>query len=284
MIPPHLRDLSLSRDNHMQSKLTIRSNRDLKWKEFEVYQSHRIWKTASPSTFQDSFQLRTSRRGLHRIRKINSYPSNSKRTSSMGNGRQGIPPRVPLENICRKCSKDFPHGDILQIAHGNHQRVKFQQEVQNSERNGNQYSRQLSYHMCYREARNQREHTLTATGPQGVDRQRITGKEITNFEPEAESVTPYDPEMFGPGERSKKKQKIAVASSDEARSPKTSNYISTQSEHNVVTPESTIRSTALWMQMAQFSEQTQKRLESLHEKTSRLHEVDTLQTKSIHTL
>ncbi|MBW0510379.1 hypothetical protein O181_050094 [Austropuccinia psidii MF-1] len=206
----------------------------------------------------------------------------------MGNGRQGIPPRVPLENTCRKYSKDFPHGDIIQITHGKHQRVKFQQEVQNSERNGNQSYRQLSYHMCYREEMEPERAYSDCYRPTRSgsiqDRQRITGKEKPNFEPEAESVTPYDPEIFGPGERSKKKQKIAVASSDDARSPRTSSYISPQSEHNVVTPESTIRSTALWMQMAQFSEQTQTKFESLHEKISRLHEVDTLQTKSINTI
>ncbi|MBW0592544.1 hypothetical protein O181_132259 [Austropuccinia psidii MF-1] len=62
------------------------------------------------------------------------------------------------------------------------------------------------------------------------------------------------------------------------------NDISTQMKHNVVIPESTISSNTLLFQFSQFVEQTQKKFERLHESTSRLQEVYTLQTKTIHTL
>ncbi|MBW0567012.1 hypothetical protein O181_106727 [Austropuccinia psidii MF-1] len=39
----------------------------------------------------------------------------------------------------------------------------------------------------------------------------------------------------------------------------------TQIEHNVVTPESNLKSDALWLQISQFSEQTQKQLSELQE-------------------
>ncbi|MBW0583700.1 hypothetical protein O181_123415 [Austropuccinia psidii MF-1] len=55
-------------------------------------------------------------------------------------------------------------------------------------------------------------------------------------------------------------------------------------KHNVVIPESTISSNTLWLLFSQFVEQTQKEFERLHESISRLQEVYTLQTKTIHTL
>ncbi|MBW0463950.1 hypothetical protein O181_003665 [Austropuccinia psidii MF-1] len=90
--------------------------------------------------------------------------------------------------------------------------------------------------------------------------------------------------MVGPGESSTKKQQIVLNSSDEASSCIIKNNISTQSEHNVVTPEATIIIIALWMQMGKFEEKTQKEFEILHENNSRLQEIITLKTKTIHTL
>ncbi|MBW0461635.1 hypothetical protein O181_001350 [Austropuccinia psidii MF-1] len=51
-----------------------------------------------------------------------------------------------------------------------------------------------------------------------------------------------------------------------------------------MTPERTISISALWMKMAKFAEETQKKFENLHEEISRLQEVKDLQTKTSHTL
>ncbi|MBW0545319.1 hypothetical protein O181_085034 [Austropuccinia psidii MF-1] len=62
------------------------------------------------------------------------------------------------------------------------------------------------------------------------------------------------------------------------------NDISTQMKDNVVIPESTISSNTLSLQFSQFVEKTQKEFERLHESISRIQEVYTIQTKTIHTL
>ncbi|MBW0506816.1 hypothetical protein O181_046531 [Austropuccinia psidii MF-1] len=91
-------------------------------------------------------------------------------------------------------------------------------------------------------------------------------------------------EIVGPVARSTKKQQTVVNTSNAASSPMIRNDISTQMKHNVVIPESTIRSNTLWLQFSQFVEQTQKEFERLHESISRLQEVYTSPTKTIHTL
>ncbi|MBW0570343.1 hypothetical protein O181_110058 [Austropuccinia psidii MF-1] len=116
------------------------------------------------------------------------------------------------------------------------------------------------------------------------ERKRITGKEKDFFQPEAERVRSYDPEIVVPVARSTKKQQTVVNTSNAASSPKIRNDIFTQMKHNVVTPESTISSDTLCLQFSPFVEKTQKEFERLHESISRLQEVYTLQTKTIHTL
>ncbi|MBW0589352.1 hypothetical protein O181_129067 [Austropuccinia psidii MF-1] len=102
------------------------------------------------------------------------------------------------------------------------------------------------------------------------ERDRIIGKEKYFFQSQVERVRPYDPAIVGPGKRSTKTQDRIVTTSDESGSPRIKDNIPTQVEHNDFTPESTIRSSALWIQMAQFEEETQKELERLHEKYLRL--------------
>ncbi|MBW0564669.1 hypothetical protein O181_104384 [Austropuccinia psidii MF-1] len=116
------------------------------------------------------------------------------------------------------------------------------------------------------------------------ERKSIIRQEQDFFQPEAERIRSYDPEIVGPVERSKKKQQTIVNTSNAASSPMMRNDISTQMKHNIVITESTISSNTLWLQFPQFVEQTQKIFERLHESISRLQEVYTLQTKTIHTL
>ncbi|MBW0561124.1 hypothetical protein O181_100839 [Austropuccinia psidii MF-1] len=115
------------------------------------------------------------------------------------------------------------------------------------------------------------------------ERKRIIGQEQDLFQPEAEIVRSYDPEIVGPV-ASTKKQQTVVNTSNAASSPKIRNDISTQMKDTVVIPESIISSNNLWLHCSQFVEKTQKEFERLHESISRLQEVYTLQTKTIHTL
>ncbi|MBW0491285.1 hypothetical protein O181_031000 [Austropuccinia psidii MF-1] len=175
----------------------------------------------------------------------------------MGIGRQGIQTRFPLQRTCRKYSEDFPQRDILQ-------RTYHRQEMEP----------EITYSNPLRLMRTDRIQ----------ERKRIIGQEQHFFQPEAERVRSYDPQIVGPVARSTKKQKTVVNTSNAASSPKIRNYISTQMKHKVLIPESTISSNTLWLHFSQFVEQTQKEFERLHESISRLQKVYTLQTKIIHTL
>ncbi|MBW0565224.1 hypothetical protein O181_104939 [Austropuccinia psidii MF-1] len=75
-------------------------------------------------------------------------------------------------------------------------------------------------------------------------------------------VRPNDPEAVGPGERSTQEPEIVVHTSRNS-SPINRNIIPTQIEQNVVTPERHVNSDALWLQMSQFSEKTQKTFSEL---------------------
>ncbi|MBW0479499.1 hypothetical protein O181_019214 [Austropuccinia psidii MF-1] len=115
-------------------------------------------------------------------------------------------------------------------------------------------------------------------------KKRIIGQEQDFFQPEAERVRSYDPEIVGPVARSTKKQQTVVNTSNEARSPMIRNDISTQMKQNFVITESTISSNTLWLKFSQSVEQTQEEFERLHESISRLQKVYTLQTKTNHNL
>ncbi|MBW0531223.1 hypothetical protein O181_070938 [Austropuccinia psidii MF-1] len=116
------------------------------------------------------------------------------------------------------------------------------------------------------------------------ERKRIIGQEQDFFQQETERVRSHDVEIVGPVAKSTKKQKTVANTTNAASIPMIRNDISTQMKHNVVIPESTISRNTLWLQFSQFVGQTQKESDRFHESISRLQEVYTLQTKTIHTL
>ncbi|MBW0534059.1 hypothetical protein O181_073774 [Austropuccinia psidii MF-1] len=107
MMPPHFREFGVPRDYSLQRESTISRNRFLERREVEVVQSHNKWQNEPAYTFQNGFQQKPSRNGLHRT--YFSNPSNIQRTSPMENGRQEGKPIVTLERTCLKYSEDFPH-------------------------------------------------------------------------------------------------------------------------------------------------------------------------------
>ncbi|MBW0566929.1 hypothetical protein O181_106644 [Austropuccinia psidii MF-1] len=204
----------------------------------------------------------------------------------MGNGRQGIKARVPLQRTCRKYSEYFPQKDILQRTY---HRQEMEPEITYSDplrlmRTGNP-TRLPSGSTPLRNQKISNQESPCFPIPDRIqERKRIIGLEKDFFQPEAGRVISYDPEIFGPVARSTKKQQTVVHTSNAASSPKIRNYISTQIKNNIVIPESTISSNTLWLQFSQFEELAQKEFERLHESISRLQEVYTLQNKTLHTI
>ncbi|MBW0567072.1 hypothetical protein O181_106787 [Austropuccinia psidii MF-1] len=100
------------------------------------------------------------------------------------------------------------------------------------------------------------------------EKKRIQGQKQDLFQPKDERVRPHDPEAVGFGERSAKEPEVAVNHS-RIRSPSNRNITPTQIEHDIVTPENNLNNDALWLQMSQYAEKTQKpfaELEASHER------------------
>ncbi|MBW0508373.1 hypothetical protein O181_048088 [Austropuccinia psidii MF-1] len=179
--------------------------------------------------------------------------------------------------------------DRLQRPYGNHQRLESHQEVQTHGGEGKQDKGESSHYPSYRRTADpdsaySYSFRLTRSGPNQLsssfppfssqqisgqespfstipgsfqENTRIQGQKQDLFHPKAERVRPNDPEAVGLGERSTQEPEIAVHTF-RISIPINRKITPTHIEHNVVTPESNLNSDALWLQMYQFAEKTQK--------------------------
>ncbi|MBW0564775.1 hypothetical protein O181_104490 [Austropuccinia psidii MF-1] len=99
------------------------------------------------------------------------------------------------------------------------------------------------------------------------EKTRIQGQKQDHLQPKEQRFRPNDLEAVGFGERCTQEPEVVVHNS-RISSPIDRNITPTQIEHNVVTPESNLKGDAMWLQMSQDAEQTQKKfseLEAIHE-------------------
>ncbi|MBW0565999.1 hypothetical protein O181_105714 [Austropuccinia psidii MF-1] len=101
------------------------------------------------------------------------------------------------------------------------------------------------------------------------EKTRIQGQKQDHLQPEEERVRPNDPEAVGFGERIEQEPEVVV-NNTRISSPINRNISPTQIEHNVVTPESNLNSDALWLQMSQYAEKTDKKLAELEASHERM--------------
>ncbi|MBW0525057.1 hypothetical protein O181_064772 [Austropuccinia psidii MF-1] len=207
----------------------------------------------------------------------------------MEHGQQEVPPSIPLGRAWSNVPEDMSQRDRIQRLYGNHKRLESQQGVQNSGGEGNQDKGESSHYTSYRiiadpDAAYSDSFRLTRSRPNQLssgltpfrnqqisdqespfftipgsfqEKTRIQGKKQELFQPKAERVRPNDPEAVGLGERSAQRLEIVVNIS-RISSLTNRNVTPTQTEHNVVTPESNLNSNILWLQMSQFAVQTQE--------------------------
>ncbi|MBW0520590.1 hypothetical protein O181_060305 [Austropuccinia psidii MF-1] len=132
-------------------------------------------------------------------------------------------------------------------------------------------------------------HTKIPSASQGAgqisppEKARIQGQKQDHLQPEEERVRPNDPEAVGFGERSSQEPEVVINSST-ISSPINRNITPTQIEHNVVTPESNLNNDALWLQMPQFAEQTQKKFAELQASHERMKTLTASMDKIVRTL
>ncbi|MBW0543059.1 hypothetical protein O181_082774 [Austropuccinia psidii MF-1] len=193
------------------------------------------------------------------------------------------------------------HGQKLQRPYGNHQRLESYQAVQAPGGQGTEHKEESSDYPSYRRTvnphracsdsfrltrsrLNQPSSGCTPFRDQQIsgqessfftipgslqDKTRKQGKEQNLLQPEEERVRPHDPEAFGLGKRSTQEPGVVVNHS-KISSPIHRNINPTQIEHNIVTPESNLNSDALWLQMSQYTQHTQKQFAELEASLGRM--------------
>ncbi|MBW0571876.1 hypothetical protein O181_111591 [Austropuccinia psidii MF-1] len=197
-------------------------------------------------------------RGLEGYGSSSSAPPTPQRPISMEHGQQEVQPGISLGRTWSKFPEDLSQRDRLQRPYGNHQRL----------------TRSRPNHLSsgFTPFRNQQisdQESPFFTIPGGFkEKKRIQGEKQDLSQPKAERVRPNDPEVVVFGARSEQEPELIVNHS-RISSPINRNITPTQIEHNVVTPESNLTSDALWLQMSQYAEKTQKKfseLEASHER------------------
>ncbi|MBW0507944.1 hypothetical protein O181_047659 [Austropuccinia psidii MF-1] len=205
--------------------------------------------------------------------------------------------------------------DSLERAYSNCQRMESHKAVQTPEGEGNQDKGESSHYPSYRKAAEpDRAYSdsfrLTRSRPTQLSRvftpfrhqqisgqespfftipgsfqekTRIQGQKQDIFQPKAERVRPNDPKSVGLGERSTQEPEIVV-NSLRISSPNNRNITSTQNERSVSTPESSLNSDALWLQMSQFLEQTQNQFAELQDSHETMKSLTASMDKIVETL
>ncbi|MBW0472286.1 hypothetical protein O181_012001 [Austropuccinia psidii MF-1] len=234
----------------------------------------------------------TSNRGLEGYRSSSSAPPTPQRPFSMEHGQQEVQPRIRLGRTGSKLPEDTSQRDRLQRSCGNKQRLESYQGVQTSRVEESQDNGESIHYPSYRRTAEQdREYSdsfrLTGSRPNQLsssfkpfrnqqisgqespfftipgsfqEKTRIQGQKQDLFQPKAERVSPNDPEAVVVCEISTREPEIVLHTS-KISSPINRNITPTQTEYDVVIPESSLSSNKLWLQMSQFAVQTEESLD-----------------------
>ncbi|MBW0481515.1 hypothetical protein O181_021230 [Austropuccinia psidii MF-1] len=296
MSPVHLSNLGITRNQPEDREGLSRTRRPERghpehsgrWQYTERNHTH--------SAIHPPIQQKPQKRGLEGYVLSSSAPPAPQRSFSMEHGQQVVQPSIKLGRTCSKLPEDMFQRDRLQRPYGNHQRMESRQEAQTPGGEGKQDKGGSSHYPSYRRtAEPGRAYSysfrLTRSRPTQLSigftpfrHQQITGQESLffiipgsfqentrikgqkqdSFQPKEERDRPNDPEAVGLGERSTQEPEIVVNTSI-ISSPNNRNITPTQNKHSVVTPEINLKSDALWLQMSQLSEKTQKQFSELQE-------------------
>ncbi|MBW0463380.1 hypothetical protein O181_003095 [Austropuccinia psidii MF-1] len=223
-----------------------------------------------------------------------------------------VQPSIPLGRTWSNFPEYMSQRDTLQRPYLNHQRLESHHTVKTSGAEVNQDKGEPSHYPSYRRTADpERAYSdsfwLTRSIPDQLsssftpfrnqqisgqespfftipgsfqEKTRIQGKKQDLFQPKAERIRPNDSEAVELGERITQEPEVAVHTS-RISSPINRNIIPTQTEHNFVTPESSLNSDKLLLQMSQFSLQTQESLDDLKRITERLQQNEILQEATI---
>ncbi|MBW0472986.1 hypothetical protein O181_012701 [Austropuccinia psidii MF-1] len=292
MSPVHLRNLGIPQNQPEDRQGLLKTRRP----GSGYLAHHSEWNNTEGNHTQSSIHLpieqKPQTRGLEVYGSSSSAPPTPQRFIPMEQGQQEVQPSISLCRTWSKFPEDMSQKDILHRSYGNHQRMESQYAVQAPGGEGNQdkgksihyasYRRKIeqerAYSDSFRLTRSKPIRLLSSFTPFRLKQisdqespflaipggfQEKTGIQREKqdfFQPKAERVRPNDPEAAERCERGTQEPEIIV---DTSRISRTSNKIitPTQNEHNVVTPESNLKSDQLCLQMSQFAVQTQEKFD-----------------------
>ncbi|MBW0527756.1 hypothetical protein O181_067471 [Austropuccinia psidii MF-1] len=270
MSPVHLRNLGFQSNQPEDREGLSRTRRpggghvghSGGWQDIEGNHTH--------SAIQFQIQQEPQARGLERYGSSSSAPPTPQRTFPMKHGQQEVQLSITLGRTWSNLPEDMSQIDILERPYGNHLRSRPNQLSSGFTPLRNQ---QIS---------GQESPFFTIPGSfQEKTRKQGQGKNL--LQPEEERVRTHDPEAVGFWKRSAQEPEVVVNNS-RISSPINRNITPTQIGHNVITPESNLNSDALWLQMSQFSEQTQKQFGELQESHERMKTLTASLEKTVKTL
>ncbi|MBW0541023.1 hypothetical protein O181_080738 [Austropuccinia psidii MF-1] len=233
------------------------------------------------------FQQGPQTRGLERHGSSSSAPQTPQRFVSMEHGQQEVQPRSSLGRTWSKLPEDLSQRDRLQGPYGNHQRRTTDPDRAYSDSFSRTRSRPNQLSSGFTQLRNHHisgQESPFFTFPESFqENKREQGQKQDLFQPEEVRVRPHVPEYVEFGERSAQEPEVVVDNFI-ISSPINRNITPTQIEHNVVTPESNLNSNALWLQMSQYAEQTQKTFSELEASHDRMKKLTASMDKIVKTL
>ncbi|MBW0505959.1 hypothetical protein O181_045674 [Austropuccinia psidii MF-1] len=262
MSPVYLRDLGLQRHYPEDREGLSRTRRPGKghlghsggWQDIEGNHTH--------SAIHILIQYKPQTRGLEGYGSSSPAPPTPQRPFSMEHGNQEGKPGFPLGRTWSKFPEDLSQReidfrDLMVITKGWNLTRKL---------------RLLELSSGLKPFRNQQisdqESPFFTIPGSFQEKTRIQGQKQDYLKPKEERVRPNDPEAVRFGERSTQEPEVVVHNSRNSSSI-SRKITPNQIGHDVVTPESNLNSDALWLQMSQYSEQTQRQLaepEASHER------------------
>ncbi|MBW0467098.1 hypothetical protein O181_006813 [Austropuccinia psidii MF-1] len=287
MLPVHLRDLGFQRNQPEDREGLSRTRRPGRghlghsggWQNNEG-------DNINPS-INTPIQQEPQTRGLEGYGSSSSAPPTLQRFISMEHGQQEVQPSISLGRTWRKLSEDLSPADRLQGPYGHHQRRVTDPDREYSDSIRLTRSRPNQLSSDFTQFRNQQisgQQSPFFTIPGGFqEKTRIQGEKQDLFQSKEESVRPNDPEVVEFGERSAQDPEVVVNHS-KISSPINRTITPTQIEHNSVSPQINLKSDALWLQMSQYAEQTQKQFAELEASHERMKESTPSMDKIVKTL
>ncbi|MBW0510317.1 hypothetical protein O181_050032 [Austropuccinia psidii MF-1] len=295
MSPAYLRDLGFQRNRPDDREGLSRTRRPGRghlrhsggWQKTEGNHTH--------TAIHISLKQKPQTRGLERYGSSHSAAPTPQRFISMDYGQQEVQPGISLGRSWRKLEShqqvQTPGGEGKQEKGESSHCPSYRRRTDPDRAHSDSFrltrSRLNQISTGFTPFRSQKisgQESPFFTLPGGFQEKRRTqGQEQDLFSPKAEIVRPDDPETVEIGERSTQEPEL-VLNHSRVSSPLNRKITPTQIEDNTVSPESNLNSDALWLQMSQYAEQTQKQFAELEASHKRMKNLTASMDKIVKTL